>query len=144
MTPGPSVPAGGWAESLDYQAFCRSELAEPYEVLDALRSAEPVHWSPLLDAWLVTSYQEVTAGLREPGLRNDRVSINARAVPGTVKPKYASLLNHVSNWLGFTDPPKHTQMREVGPQTGEPGRGRQVSPDDRGVGQRDRRRAAPA
>jgi cytochrome P450 len=72
-----------------------------------------VHWSPLLDAWLVTSYQEVTGGLRDPGLRSDRVSINARAVPGTARPKYASLLNHVSNWLGFTDPPKHTQMREV-------------------------------
>jgi len=65
-----------------YQAFCRSELADPYQVLDALRSAEPVHWSPVLDAWLVTSYQEVTAGLRDPGLRSDRVSINARAVPG--------------------------------------------------------------
>ena len=113
MTAGQCVHAGGWAASPVYQAFCRSELADPYQVLDALRSAEPVHWSPVLDAWLVTSYQEVTAGLRDPGLRSDRVSINARAVPGTLRPKYASLLSHVSNWLGFTDPPKHTQMREV-------------------------------
>ena len=102
-----------WEQSPEYRAFCRSELTDPYAVLDDLRQADPVHWSSLLDAWVVTSYQEVIAGLREPGLRSDRVSINARAVPEAVRPTYASLITHVSNWLGFTDPPKHSQMRDV-------------------------------
>ena len=51
--------------------------------------------------------------LRNPDLRNDRVSINARAVPEALRAQYASLTTHLSNWLGFTDPPKHSQMREV-------------------------------
>jgi cytochrome P450 len=105
--------AQSWAASTEYQAFCRSELADPYDVLDELRRADPVHWSPLLDAWVVTSYQEVVVALREPQLRSDRVSVNARAVPEALRPQYASLTTHLSNWLGFTDPPKHSQMREV-------------------------------
>ena len=72
-----------------------------------------MHWSPLLDAWVVTSYQNVITALRDPELRSDRVSINARAVPEALRPEYASLTTHLSNWLGFTDPPKHSQMREV-------------------------------
>ena len=102
-----------WSTSAEYQAFCRSELADPYPVLDELRRAEPVHWSAPLDGWVVTSYQEVIGALREPELRNDRVSINERAVPEALRPEYASLTTHLSNWLGFTDPPKHSQMREV-------------------------------
>ena len=82
-------------------------------MLDGLRRPDPVHRSAPLDAWVVTSYQEVTAALRAPELRNDRVSIKARAVPEELRPHYASLTTHVSNWLGFTDPPKHSQMREL-------------------------------
>jgi cytochrome P450 len=100
-------------DSAEYNAFCRSELADPYGVLDQLRQTEPVHWSPVLDSWVVTTYQDVVTALRHPDLRNDRVSINARAVPEALRPEYASLTTHVSNWLGFTDPPKHSQMREV-------------------------------
>jgi pimeloyl-[acyl-carrier protein] synthase len=105
--------AQSWTAGTEYQAFCRSELTDPYDVLDELRRTEPVHWSPPLDAWVVTSYEEVVVALREPELRNDRVSINARAVPEALRPEFASLTTHLSNWLGFTDPPKHSQMREV-------------------------------
>jgi cytochrome P450 len=102
-----------WTASTEYNAFCHSELADPYGVLDQLRKSDPVHWSPILDAWVVTSYQSVVTALRNPDLRNDRVSINARAVPEALRTEYASLTTHLSNWLGFTDPPKHSQMREV-------------------------------
>jgi len=112
-TMGAGGAGGPLMASVEYQAFCRSELADPYGVLDELRRTDPVHWSPLLDAWVVTTYQEVVVALREPELRNDRVSINARAVPEALRPRYASLTTHVSNWLGFTDPPKHSQMRDV-------------------------------
>jgi cytochrome P450 len=96
-----------------YQAFCRVELAQPYELLDELRSIAPVHWSPILQAWVITSYEGVMAALRHPQLANDRSEINARGIPGPQLPEYESLISHISNWLGFTDPPKHSRLRKL-------------------------------
>jgi cytochrome P450 len=97
----------------DYQAFCRVELDDPYELLDTLRSIAPVHWSPLLHAWVVTSYQDVTAALGHPRLSSDRSAINARGIPDVLRPTYGSLIAHISNWLGFTDPPRHSRLRRL-------------------------------
>jgi len=70
-----------------------------------------VHWSPVLDAWVVTSYEHVTAALGHPRLSSDRSAINARGIPDVLRPTYGSLISHISNWLGFTDPPKHSRLR---------------------------------
>ncbi len=97
----------------EYEAFCRAELPDPYDLLDRLRSVAPVHWSPLLEAWLVTSYDDVTTALRDQRLRSDRAGINERGIPADLRPRYQSLITHISNWLGFTDPPKHSRLREL-------------------------------
>lgn len=96
-----------------YQAFCRVELAQPYELLDELRSIAPVHWSPILQAWVITSYEDVIAALRHPQLGNDRSEINARGIPDALHPGYESLIAHIGNWLGFTEPPKHSRLRKL-------------------------------
>jgi cytochrome P450 len=96
-----------------YQAFCRVELAQPYELLDELRSIAPVHWSPILQAWVVTSYTDVVAALRHPQLGSDRSEINARGIPADLHPGYESLIAHICNWLGFTEPPKHSRLRKL-------------------------------
>jgi cytochrome P450 len=96
-----------------YQAFCRVELDQPYELLDELRSAAPVHWSPILQAWVITSYTDVVAALRHPQLGNDRSEINARGIPDDLHPGYESLIAHICNWLGFTEPPKHSRLRRL-------------------------------
>jgi cytochrome P450 len=96
-----------------YQAFCQVELNQPYELLDELRSIAPVHWSPILQAWMVTSYSDVVAALRHPQLGNDRSEINARGIPDDLHPGYESLIAHICNWLGFTEPPKHSRLRKL-------------------------------
>jgi cytochrome P450 len=97
----------------DYQAFCRADLAEPYDLLDELRSVAPVHRSPILDAWIITSYEDVAAALGDPRLCSDRSEINVRGIPDALRPTYGSLISHISNWLGFTDPPKHSRLRKL-------------------------------
>ena len=96
-----------------YQAFCRVELDQPYELLDELRSVAPVHWSPNLQAWVITSYTDVVAALRHPQLGSDRSEINARGIPDDLHPGYESLIAHICNWLGFTEPPKHSRLRKL-------------------------------
>jgi cytochrome P450 len=96
-----------------YQQLCRFQLQDPYPVLQQLRERDPVHWSPELEAWLVTKFEVVQKCLRAPALVNNRTAINMRAIHEPLRPKYRSLEVHVSNWLGFTDPPKHPRMREI-------------------------------
>jgi cytochrome P450 len=97
----------------EYRAFCQVELDDPYPLLDELRSAAPVHWSPFLEAWVITSYPGVVAALGHPQLSSDRSAINARGIPDVLRPGYGSLITHIANWLGFTDPPKHSRLRRL-------------------------------
>jgi cytochrome P450 len=105
----PSIEA--CVASEQYERFCAGLLDDPYPLLAWLRDHDPVHYSPRLDAWIVTRYDDVLAGLLDSRLANDRVSGVMGALPPELRETYAPLGEHVSNWLGFTDPPKHTRMR---------------------------------
>jgi cytochrome P450 len=115
-------------ETPDYAAFCRSQLDDPYPLLETLRQVAPVHWSPQLGSWVVVSYEEVNRGLRPGPLAHDRIEVNTRGIPEPALAGYAPLVTHVSNWLGFTDPPKHTRMREIGRHLINPGMAQRFRP----------------
>ncbi len=110
----PARAAGDLVAPAPYKELCQFQLPDPYPVLDHLRADDPVHWSAELEAWVVTTFDLVQRGLRTPELVNDRTAINMRAIHEPLRPNYRALEVHVSNWLGFTDPPKHARMREVG------------------------------
>jgi len=95
----------------DYQRYCEGRLADPYPLFRRLRSEDPVHWCEPLNGWLVTRHDDVMAGFRDPRLSSDRISLSMNAMPEPLRTEMCPLGNHVSNWLGFTDPPKHTRMR---------------------------------
>ena len=95
----------------DYRRYCAGQLADPYPLFHRLRSEDPVHWCEPLNGWLLTRHDDVMAGLRDPRLSSDRISLNMNAMPEPLRTQMCPLGDHVSNWLGFTDPPKHTRMR---------------------------------
>jgi cytochrome P450 len=97
----------------DYRCFCRGELDDPYPTLRRLREEDPVHWSEPLQAWLLTRYDDVLAAHSDRRLASGRIALNMAALPGEFRAKHDALGRHVSNWLGFTDPPKHTRMRKL-------------------------------
>ncbi len=94
-----------------FATYCRGELTDPYPVFDRLREEDPVHWSDILGSWLVTRYDDVYRGLSDPRLGNDRIAVYMGALTPENRETYALLGAHVGNWLGFTDPPKHTRLR---------------------------------
>ncbi len=97
----------------DYHRYCAGGLTDPYPLFHRLRSEDPVHWCEPLNGWLVTRHDDVLAGLRDPRLASDRISLSMNAMPEPLRTQMCPLGNHVSNWLGFTDPPKHTRMRAL-------------------------------
>jgi cytochrome P450 len=48
-------------------------LVDPHPVFHRMRREEPVHRSRALGAWLVTRYEDVLGGLRDPRLSSDRI-----------------------------------------------------------------------
>src|SRR5258706_11712648 len=95
-----------------YEQYCAARLADPYPLFHRLRREDPVHWCEPLNGWMITRYDDVLAGLRDPRLTSDRISLSMNAMPEPLRSEMNPLGIHVSNWLGFTDPPKHTRMRK--------------------------------
>jgi cytochrome P450 len=52
-------------------------------------------------------------GLLDPRLLSDRASINMRNLPPDLQVRLQGLGEHLSNWLGFIDPPRHTEIRRL-------------------------------
>ena len=129
-----SAPDGAWSdvdELVDapaYAEFCEGRLADPYPLLAWLRSNDPVHWSPTLSSWILTRYDDVVEGLLDRRFANDRIAASMDVLPPDVRETCAPLGVHVSNWLGYTDPPKHTRLRALLRTTFTPARAQAMEP----------------
>jgi pimeloyl-[acyl-carrier protein] synthase len=111
-----------------YAEFCEGRLADPYPLLAWLRSNDPVHWSPTLSSWILTRYDDVVEGLLDRRFANDRIAASMDVLPPDVRETCAPLGVHVSNWLGYTDPPKHTRLRTLLRTTFTPARAEAMEP----------------
>ncbi|MBV9338215.1 MAG: cytochrome P450 [Solirubrobacterales bacterium] len=87
-----------------------------------------MHWSEPLAGWVLTRYDDVLAAIFDRRLASDRVAINMSAIPDPKRPSYRSLEQHVSNWLGFTDPPKHARMRKLAAKVFSPALAERLRP----------------
>lgn len=97
----------------DYSLYCAGRLANPYPLFHQLSVEDPVHWSEELESWIITRYDDVSAGLRDPRLLSDRIAASMAALSESQRSKVEPLGEHISNWLGFTDAPKHTRLRRL-------------------------------
>jgi len=90
-------------------------VADPYPALARLRAEAPVCWSERHGAWIVTRFDDVSAGFRDPRLSSDRVGSflpdrPARRQDDAEDDPTARIL---SNWMEFKDPPDHTRLRRL-------------------------------
>ena len=94
-----------------FNPFLPSFLADPYPAYAALRAGEPVHYSPALQAWVLTGYEECERALRD----HAAFSSDPRTARG---PLAAALERQRSGFpLAGTptvlnsDPPAHARLR---------------------------------
>jgi pimeloyl-[acyl-carrier protein] synthase len=102
---------GSWQDV--YQTYCEGRLDDPYPLLALLQEQYPIHWSEPLDAWLLCGHADVVKALSDPRFSSDRASVNMRKLPADMQLRLQALGEHIANWLGFMDPPRHTEIRRL-------------------------------
>ena len=94
-----------------FNPFLPSFLVDPYPAYAALRAQDPVHRSLALQAWVVTSYAEAEAVLRDPATYSSELSrATSQLGKALNQQRAASPLGHVMTVLN-SDPPTHTRLR---------------------------------
>ncbi len=88
-------------------------MADPFPAFRRLREEAPVWWCPALKGWVVTRYEDVRAGLRDPRLSAERVQAFIRQLPAAARGEIPDLARNLSLWMVFLDPPDHTRMRRL-------------------------------
>lgn len=91
-----------------------SFYANPYPLYHKLREQDSILYTPMRGgAWLVTSFPDVSDGLRDPRLSNARANAFFAALPPEARGEFAELHATLSRWLLFYDPPRHTRLRKL-------------------------------
>jgi len=92
----------------EYERFCRGHLPDPYPLFQRLQAEDPVHWSDLLGAWVITRYSGVVAGLRSMA--------PLAAISWAARLGWMHLENTWLAFLGFAPTPydSGTSLREQG------------------------------
>jgi cytochrome P450 len=94
-------------------------LADPYPTYRRLRETAPVYWAAALDAWVLTRYDDVDVAVRDLRFSSTFGDLGPPAVQegGAAdvagQQALSTLYRFVANSLVFSDPPKHTRLREL-------------------------------
>lgn len=84
----------------------------PYDQYARLRATEPVHWSTLLEGWVLTRYDEVSRVLRDPTIS---VEIDNAKPTALVEHERNRMLERgrKSETLVLRDDPDHARLRKL-------------------------------
>lgn len=88
-------------------------VADPYGYFGRLREEDPVVFHPGEQAWLLTRYDDVSAGFRHPHLSSDRLTPFLAALKPALREEAAGVLVPLSRWMLFADAPAHTRLRAM-------------------------------
>ena len=98
----------------DLNPFSPQLRSDPYSIYRALREGDPVYWSPLLQVWLLTRYEDVQAVLRDHSrFSSERTRATHPLVLQMESYRVASgPIGRAPTMLSL-DPPAHTRMRNL-------------------------------
>ncbi len=97
--------------TVEYNPFVPDVHANPYPMYRQLREEDPVHWSPLLEAWILTRYDDVLAVLKHPRFSADRRQARNRYVQQMMEQQAQAGPLAQSATMLTSDPPEHTRLR---------------------------------
>jgi cytochrome P450 len=96
-----------------FNPFLPSYLINPYPAYAALRKSEPVHYSPTLQAWVLTTYADCDRVLRDPQtFSNSPLNAHADILKAIQQQRRELPLGEVPTVLN-SDAPVHTRLRGI-------------------------------
>jgi len=109
--PSTALRTPGW---VDEDFLTPAFFADPYPFYDRLQAEAPVVWSERVGAWLVSPFDEVSAGLSDPRLSSgERIPTLAGALSPAARSRAADALACMGRMMSFRDAPDHTRLRRL-------------------------------
>jgi pimeloyl-[acyl-carrier protein] synthase len=97
-----------------YNLLTPEALANPYPVYERLRHEDPVHWSEMLQVWMLTRYDDVVAVLHDPRVSADRMEQFAtHQLRGLDLRIVADYLRVANRGMLMKDIPLHARLRRI-------------------------------
>ncbi|NET00186.1 MAG: cytochrome P450 [Sphaerospermopsis sp. SIO1G1] len=88
-------------------------FTNPDPILDQMRIADPIYWHSQLESWILTRYVDVYNTIRNPQFSVDRDGKIGRSKSLAVKNQLYFCNQYFSQWMVFSDPPRHTRLRNL-------------------------------
>ena len=91
----------------------RQFQVDPYPTYARLRDEAPAYFSEAWGGWLLTRYQDVQSGFKDPRLSSNRAGAFGAMLPAALKEQMAPMVRSLSSWALLIDPPDHTRIRSL-------------------------------
>lgn len=95
-----------------FDPFEEGFVASPYEQYARLRAHDPVHWSELLQGWVLTRFDDVVTLLRDPEISVELDNARATSVVELQRARQ-SRSGRPSDTLVLRDDPDHHRLRKL-------------------------------
>ncbi len=95
-----------------FDPFESGFVQSPYEQYARLRARDPVHWSELLEGWVLTRHDDVVALLRDPNISVELDNARATSVVEMQRERQART-GRRSDTLVLRDDPDHNRLRKL-------------------------------
>ena len=99
--------------TVQYNPFIPEVHANPYPMYARLRAEDPVHWSALMEAWVLTRYDDVAAVLTDSRFSADRRRARNRFADEIARREEEFGPFGRTRTMLTSDPPEHTRLRRL-------------------------------
>ena len=103
------------APGMDFMPFQNPYLENPFPFLTRYREEKPAFFSPIVNMWIVSRYDDVQNILKDPQRFSSREAFAAPAhlAPSTLKMLDNTMFTSEAGGLVMADPPVHTRLRRA-------------------------------
>lgn len=98
---------------IDDHLLSVERVRDPYPYFRQLQEHDPVRWNERYRSWVITRYDDVAACFRDLRLSSDRITPYRANRDGGERHELSQVLDVLSGWLVFKDPPDHTRLRRL-------------------------------
>lgn len=126
---GMQFMSGPLSDTVLYNPRDPATINDPLPVLRQLQEEEPVHWSPILNGWVITRYDDVKRVQLNKEVSADRLTPFYEHQPEETQNKIKTLIRYLNTWVSFKDPPDLGRMRSLMSQVLTPGKAERLRPN---------------